>query len=194
MSFKAPVKHVQKINEHKTKKPSPLRRLFCGKEMTTLRLDHFKNTIRLVILKSPAFNLRVVNLAGCEIRCDPIDVTLRSDGPPCNFNFSLPHTDRWLYVENHGLTRIELVVNEKTFTLGVSGDLSGDANAYVIPNYGTIGFDLTNILVTGDNNFRLVCQGPPGSYANILLTDFQRVKCSHSCRTRTAGCMWKITA
>lgn len=51
--------------------------------------------------------------------------------------------------------------------------LANEANSYTIPIYGSIGFDLKNVLVTGENNFRLACQGPSGSYANIVITDFQ---------------------
>ena len=120
------------------------------------------------------FTLRGINAAGCEVFCDPIDLTLNTENSPCSFNFLLPHTDRFLYVENHGLTRIELVINEKAFTLVTSDGLANEANSYAIPTYGSIGFDLKNVLVTGDNNFRLDCLGPSGSYANIVITDFHR--------------------
>lgn len=52
--------------------------------------------------------------------------------------------------------------------------LANEANSYTIPIYGSIGFDLKNVLVTGENKLRLDCQGPSGSYANIVITDFQR--------------------
>ena len=129
---------------------------------------------KIDVNETGSFDLRMVNGAGCEISCDPIDLTLRSEGPPCNFSFSLPQRDRWLYVENHGLTRIEFVVNEMSFNLKVTGGLGNEANSYTIPGYGIVGFDLKQVLQTGENNFRLNCEGPPGSYANILIADYLR--------------------
>lgn len=66
------------------------------------------------------FTLRAVNGGGCDVSCDPIDLTLNTANSPCNFTFFLPHTDRTLYVENHGLTRIELTMNGKPLSLVAS--------------------------------------------------------------------------
>ncbi|MFQ5674647.1 MAG: choice-of-anchor D domain-containing protein [bacterium] len=121
---------------------------------------------------SAGFNFKVSNRAGCFVICDPIDVTLTPANSPCNFDFTIPERERYLYIENHGLDRIQMRINQSEFDL-VSSNFQGriEGNRRLIPLHGDLSFDISGLLVTGLNSISLTCEGPAESFATILITD-----------------------
>ena len=75
-------------------------------------------------------------------------------------------------VENHGLKRIQVKLNQKEFWFVASNGFGNEGNSYFISFNGSASFDLASCLLAGDNEITLICEGPLDSYANILITDF----------------------
>ncbi len=118
------------------------------------------------------FMLKITNMAGCVIICDPIYVGLSAQQPP--MSFSLPAIDRYLYVNNHGLERIAMKINQHEITLLAHSRGSDRAgNTYFMPFEGPRTIDLQEYLKEGENEYTLTAYGPAGSSADFLITDFR---------------------
>ena len=124
------------------------------------------------IKKRSSFTLKITNTAGCVEFCDPVFLQLSHANSPCHFTFSLPQTDRYLYVENMGLTQISLDINGHNIALMANENGRGDdGNIYSMPFEGKRSIDLLEYLVEGKNVFDLRCEGPANTYANLLISD-----------------------
>ena len=146
-------------------------------ENRTISIDSFEVgdkavgfTVDKIDLGAPAnFIFRAFNGAGCEVICDPIDVTIRPSSSERR-SFSIPKKERYMYVLNHGLDEIQLQINRVKFSLVTSANSEG--NAYFIPRNGSSSFDLAASLSESDNEIAVTGFGPAGSSADILFTDF----------------------
>jgi len=147
-------------------------------ENRTISIDSFEAgdkvvsfTLDKIDRDAPAnFIFKAFNGAGCDVVCDPIDITIH----PSNSaqSFLIPEEERYLYVQNHGLDRIQLQINQVEFNLVASANRNGSAgNAYFIPRNGPSYFDLVASLSEDDNEITLFSYGSAGSFANILITD-----------------------
>ncbi len=148
-------------------------------ENRTIRIDSFEvgdKVVRFTVDRidpdAPAnFIFRAFNGAGCQVVCDPIDVTIR---PLSSIQtFTVPQRERYLYIENNGLDRIQLRINRVEFNLVASANRNGnEVNTYFISRHGPSAFDLAANLSDGENEIILSSYGPEGSSADILITDF----------------------
>ncbi|KAA3656020.1 MAG: T9SS C-terminal target domain-containing protein, partial [Calditrichaeota bacterium] len=119
----------------------------------------------------PSFMLRVVNGAGCVMEYDPISVRIE---PPdaCEFSFTIPQADRYLNIDNYGVHKIHMQINELQIDF-IADEQGTDApgSAYFIPLEGARTIDILNFLQSGDNALHMWCEGPAGSYAEIFIAD-----------------------
>lgn len=118
------------------------------------------------------FMLKITNMAGCEIVCDPIYLSLNPEQGPVSF--SLPPIDRYLFVNNHGLERIEMKINQHDIKLIARAQgFERAGNTYFMPFDGPRTIDLEEYLKPGDNDYTVAAFGPTGSSADFLITDFR---------------------
>lgn len=118
------------------------------------------------------FMLKITNMAGCEIVCDPIYLSLNPEQGPVSF--SLPPSDRYLFVNNHGLERIEMKINQHDIKLMARPEgFARAGNTYFMPFDGPRTIDLEEYLKPGDNDYTVAAFGPAGSSADFLITDFR---------------------
>ncbi len=118
-------------------------------------------------------NLKVTNRAGCEILCDPVYLRLEPAASPCHFTLDLPESDRYLFINNHGLQRLSLALNAQELHL-IAQQQAHDQNnnGYFIPLHGKISFDISSYLRKGENQITITCDGPAGSNADVVFSDF----------------------
>ncbi|NUM68279.1 T9SS type A sorting domain-containing protein [candidate division KSB1 bacterium] len=118
------------------------------------------------------FMLKITNMAGCEIVCDPIYLSLNPEQGAVSF--SLPPIDRYLFVNNHGLERIEMKINQHDIKLIARAQgFERAGNTYFMPFDGPRTIDLEEYLKPGDNDYTVAAFGPAGSSADFLITDFR---------------------
>lgn len=118
------------------------------------------------------FMLKITNMAGCEIVCDPIYLSLNPEQGPVSF--SLPPIDRYLFVNNHGLERIEMKINQHDIKLIARPEgFARAGNTYFMPFDGPRTIDLEEYLKPGDNDYTVAAFGTAGSSADFLITDFR---------------------
>ncbi len=119
-----------------------------------------------------ALDLLITNGAGCTVICDPVGVKLSPDDQ-CEVELEFPEYDVYLRVENNGLHKITMDLNGRTIVLDATkaGDDTPGEN-YYIPLYGGKLIHWGEYLVEGQNHVDLKCEGPPGSYADLLIVNF----------------------
>jgi hypothetical protein len=131
-----------------------------GHGPATARLSEQRLEIRPYHLRPPT--------TGPLNRHDPGD--RRSDA----FGERLPilDIDTLLYVDNSGLDRIFVRVNEHRFRFVSDPDEVGrSANAFLIPDDGPITVDIAALIRSGNGNeVQFASQGPPGASAQIILS------------------------
>jgi hypothetical protein len=122
--------------------------------------------------ETTAFTLKITNRAGCATICDPVGITLRPAAEGNNFALTIPGSDRYLFVSNHGLTRIDVTINERSVDLVATPEGVGrEGNTYFIPFFGSRSIDIGDHLFEGENQVTLAGAGPDGAKADILLSD-----------------------
>lgn len=118
------------------------------------------------------FLLKLTNMAGCEILADPIYLRLDPNQGPAQF--TLPPADRYLYVDNRGLERISMKINQHEVNLIAGAEGKGrDGNTYFMPAFGKRSIDLFEYLGTGNNEYVVTAFGPEDANADFLITDFK---------------------
>ncbi|MDZ7265889.1 MAG: Ig-like domain-containing protein [candidate division KSB1 bacterium] len=161
-------------------------------ESGILRIEPFNEVNRVVIIEPFApgarrvrfrsertqpqgrsgFMLKITNMAGCEIVCDPIYLSLNPEQAPVSF--SLPPIDRYLFVNNHGLERIEMRINQHDIKLIARAEgFVRAGNTYFMPFHGPRTIDLEEYLRPGENDYTVAAFGSAGSSADFLITDFR---------------------
>jgi hypothetical protein len=80
-------------------------------------------------------------------------------------------SDTLLYVDNQGLTRIFVTLNDQTFKLAADPvEVARSQNAFPMPRSGEITIDVAALLrPEGPNCIGFTTQGPPGSRADTIL-------------------------
>lgn len=118
------------------------------------------------------FTLRLRDLCGRTLECDPIFLTLRPGLRVFSHRLEPILADRYFYLNNHGLTRLAVNLNGHAFML--STDLPApmaDANWFAIPREGEIAIDIARYLKAEGNVMTLFFEGPPESYADLIVSD-----------------------
>ncbi len=120
------------------------------------------------------FMLKITNRAGCEILADPVYVRLDPVGGQREFSFNMLHTDRFLYVNNHGLPKIQVLINERELKLVANEEGTGrSGNTYFMPHEGQRLIDISSYLHEGDNQVYVKCDAAATGSADLLFADVQ---------------------
>lgn len=126
----------------------------------TLSVDSFKSGAKKVEFeitlidpnKNVFFSIDVKDLCRNRFDCDPIFLTLSIDSGILEHQFTFPAIDRFLQINNHGLSRIEFLLNGQGFELLTNEQRAAtQLNSYHMPSEGKLTFDLQNYLVTPEN-------------------------------------------
>jgi len=80
--------------------------------------------------------------------------------------------DTLFYVENDGLRRILVDLNEHRFKMvSDPAEVERSANAFLMPEHGTITVDVAALTIPGEPNFvAFTSQGPAGAEAEVVLS------------------------
>lgn len=130
------------------------------------------HSIPIDVNEPSSFTFKVKNQAGCYTEVDPIYLQLSPDGGMRTHKFKLPPQDRYMRIENKGIERITLQINEQPIHLltDVSRNY-GSGAVYQMPQYGRLAIDIHRFLGRDSSAFVLVCEGPVGSMADFLIAD-----------------------
>lgn len=86
--------------------------------------------------------------------------------------FELLYSDRYFYIDNHGLTRVIVYLNGYQFKLTVDPlEVRQGANTYVIPLRGIVNIDIFPLLNPQRNIMSIDGRGPSGAEATIIVAD-----------------------
>ncbi len=110
---------------------------------------------------SAQLQLRVTDMAGNFIDCDPVITTAtRGTGAPVESEtWTITRVERWITLDgNAGVMSIKFDVNGKTFAASVR-----EGERQVI--------DIASALVDGDNKVSLRSSGKPGSEVDVMIAD-----------------------
>lgn len=118
------------------------------------------------------FDIEVTDRCGNAHVCDPVMSSLSTAGANRDYTFTFRSVDRYLVLENHGLSEIQVDLNGHLFNLsaGSNGNVR-NRNTYIIPEEGNISIDLKPYLLEGENVMRLNIEGPAGTGADLTLTN-----------------------
>ncbi len=118
------------------------------------------------------FTLELRDLCGRTLQCDPIFLTLRPELRVFSYRLEPILADRYFYLNNRGLERLAVNLNGQAFTLSTDIPMHmRDANWFAIPEHGEIALDIARYLKAQDNVITLFFEGPPGSYADLIVSD-----------------------
>ncbi|MCI0698796.1 Ig-like domain-containing protein [candidate division KSB1 bacterium] len=121
------------------------------------------------------FDIKVTDLCGNSHICDPVLLSLSTDGANRQYTLKFRSVDRYLILENHGLSEIRVDLNGHLFNLASSSSNVRNRNTYVIPEEGSITIDLKPYLLEGENVMRLEIEGRAGTGADFMLIDATHV-------------------
>ncbi len=117
------------------------------------------------------FDIKITDLCGNSHICDPVLSNLSVDADR-RYSFNFRSVDRYLILENHGLSEIQVDLNGHLFNLSAASNSNvRNRNTYVIPEEGNITIDLKPYLLEGENVMRLEIEGRAGTGADFTLID-----------------------
>jgi hypothetical protein len=135
-----------------------------------------------------SFTLKITNSAGCEILCDPVYLRLNPADSAAPIVFDIPSTDRYLLIENHGLHRIVIALNQHEVTCIASASGGGqNGDTYFTPFHGKRTIDLASFMQDGLNRVALTSTGPDGSFADLLFSDIKSDQDATNVKDRRAS-------
>jgi hypothetical protein len=118
------------------------------------------------------FDIKITDLCGNSHICDPVLSYLSADEGNRKYTFRFRSVDRYLILENHGLSEIRVDLNGHLFSLSAQSSRSvRNRNTYAIPEEGSITIDLQPYLREGENVMRLEIEGRSGTGADFTLID-----------------------
>ncbi len=121
------------------------------------------------------FDIKITDLCGNSHICDPVLSNLSVDADR-RYAFNFRSVDRYLILENHGLSEIQVDLNGHLFNLSAGSNSNvRNRNTYVIPEEGSITIDLKPYLLEGENVMRLEIEGRAGTGADFTLIDATHV-------------------
>ena len=120
------------------------------------------------------FNLRVIDLCGNEIICDPIFLTLRPELRVFEHRFDLIPSDRYFYIKNQGIRRIVANLNGHEFVLSAErrGGLKA-GNLLYMPLHGEMAIDMVRYMKPAGNTMSIAFEGPDGSRGDLVISDMK---------------------
>jgi hypothetical protein len=118
------------------------------------------------------FEIKITDLCGNSHICDPVLSSLSADDVNRRYTFRFRNVDRYLILENHGLSELRVDLNGHLFNLSTaSGSNVRNRNTYIIPEEGSITIDLKPYLLEGENVMHLEIEGRAGTGADFTLID-----------------------
>lgn len=121
-----------------------------------------------------SFTLRITNRAGCEVLADPVYVRLDPSAGQREFSFNMLHTDRFLYVNNNGLPKIHVSINNRALNLVANEEGEGrSGNTYFMLKEGQKLIDIASYLHEGENQVFVKCDATATGTADLLFADVQ---------------------
>jgi len=118
------------------------------------------------------FDIKITDVCGNSHICDPVLFQLDADRRNQPFSVTFRSIDRYLILNNHGLSKIRVDLNGNQFSLLSHPDnATKDLNSYRLPANGEVTIDLQKYLHPGDNHIRFEFDGPPGASAAVMLID-----------------------
>jgi len=121
------------------------------------------------------FDIKITDLCGNSHICDPVLSNLSVDANR-RYTFNFRSVDRYLILENHGLSEIQVDLNGHLFNLAAGSNSNvRNRNTYIIPEEGSISIDLKPYLLEGENVMRLEIEGRAGAGADFTLIDATHV-------------------
>ena len=118
------------------------------------------------------FTLEVIDLCGRRTLCDPVFLTLLTDLRIFEYRVEPAYSDRYLYLKNQGIERLLIDLNGHAFTLvGQPAAHEPENNIFGIPSLGEVTIDIFDYLQPGGNTMTIAFAGPPGSRAELILSD-----------------------
>ncbi|MGH7602355.1 MAG: hypothetical protein ACREOI_38805, partial [bacterium] len=118
------------------------------------------------------FDIEVTDLSGNSVICDPIFLTLQPGLQVSEYYIEPIFADRYFYIKNNGVERIQVNLNGHEFTLvaAAKGAPLG-LNTFAIPARGEMTIDILRYLKQDANKMTIAFTGPEGSRADLILSD-----------------------
>jgi PKD repeat protein len=119
--------------------------------------------------QSLGFDIEITDRCGNILLCDPVFMEVAAAGGRLAYSIPFPPADRYLTIENNGLSWLAFELNGQRFT---AGNISiSDATNFSLPAYGTITIDLGKHLDPIENILHVTIPNEPGSSARLVLID-----------------------
>jgi PKD repeat protein len=119
------------------------------------------------------FTIEIRDLCRNLTRCDPVVLTAASDNSFEN-EFVLPRMDKYLYVNNRGLQRINITINSQLLEI-IADPIRRDrvGHRQYVPDYGDASLNIEELLLNEQNQIRIEVTGPNDSDAQVVFSDVQ---------------------
>jgi hypothetical protein len=123
------------------------------------------------------FDIEVIDLCGNRVICDPIFLTLQPGLQVAEYRIEPVFADRYFYIKNAGVERIQIDLNGHEFTLAAAakGTPLG-TNTFAMPARGEMTIDILRYLKKEGNKMTIGFSGPAGSRADLVLADVNMKK------------------
>lgn len=142
-------------------------------------LDSVRMIARAIDQTQPfGFNMEVKDVCGRISTRELLFVTLSSANPASELTLTPGAAKRYLHVNNYGLHRIDMALNDRNFTLAAENEVKAEhRNLYKMPQSqnGMI-IDLRRHLKAAGNVMKISYAGPPNSRADLILADAPATK------------------
>ncbi len=118
------------------------------------------------------FDIEMTDLSGNSVICDPIFLTLRPGLQVSEYHIEPIFADRYFYLKNAGVERIQVNLNGHEFTLtaAAKGTPLG-LNTFAMPARGEMTIDILRYLKPDANKMTIAFTGPEDSRADLILSD-----------------------
>jgi len=145
------------------------------KNGTPVYIDSTLNFVHIKFLRihrgGVVVTLEGIDFCGNSCICDPLFLTVAAIGP-LQYEFILSSIDRYLYIYNNGLTKIDINFNNHSFELiadPVRRDLRN--NRQYMPLFGDVSLDIGHFLTEEENFVSFDIAGPADATARIVFSD-----------------------
>jgi PKD repeat protein len=139
---------------------------------TPCETKYIRLTIQPIDPAFPAiFNMEVKDCCGNRIECDPAFLRAAVGGP-AQYEFKLSSMDKYLYVDNDGLAKIDLRINNRPLEL-VADPIRRYQSGHrqYMPVRGDICVDVSSYMTEAENDVVLRVTGPSAASAKIIFAD-----------------------
>ena len=118
------------------------------------------------------FIITAVDRAGCKAAVDPLVVRLSPDFNDGMMTFSVPRTDHYLNIENHGLASIKLTASGHVYDfVAAPAGSEREPNKFYIPREGGFTVDLEPLWQSENIEVTLSAVGAAERYAFVIFSD-----------------------